>query len=151
MFCRAPTHCERFMKTHGWGWLLQTAGMNNCSIVKDDWQYSSAFLYDISGISNPAVIVFNWNDCAEMSWLGFKGRFVVELDVDADVLGDRLWNVFFHSCFSFKSPKMGITNRMWAVSQGRSGRRSPRSRFENWRQNSPITTIWPDWGGTKSP
>lgn len=42
------------MKTHGWSWLLQTAGMHNCSIVKYDWQYSllsSAFLYGISGIS----------------------------------------------------------------------------------------------------
>lgn len=53
--------------------------------------------------------------------------------------------------FSVKSPKMGITNRMWAASQGRSGQHSPKSKFENWRQNSPITTIWPDSGGTKSP
>lgn len=27
---------------------------------------------------NPAVIVFNWNDCIEMNWLCFKAHFVVE-------------------------------------------------------------------------
>lgn len=62
-------------KTHGWGWLLQTAGTNNCSIVKDDWQSSPAFLYNISGISTLqwlnliGTIALKWTDCVSKAAL----------------------------------------------------------------------------------
>lgn len=86
------------MKTHGW--LLQTAGMHNCSIVKYDWQYSSAFLYDISGISTLqwlyliGMIALKWTDCVSKPIFDFL-----------TALRKFLWpfltvsNVFFHSCF----------------------------------------------------
>lgn len=150
------------MKTHGWGWLLQTAGMHNCSIVKYDWQYSlfsSAFLYGISGISTLqwlyliGTIGLKWTDCVSKPILLWNVTLILLYKSFCDhfwllVMFSSILVFFF---FSFKSPKMGITNRMWAASQGRSVQHSPKSKFENWRQNSPITTIWRDWGGTKSP
>lgn len=101
--------------------------------------------------SHEAEISFytNFWEGINVLWYGSGNSIVILHHLEILVFIYQV-EIFSFSFASYQSPRMEITNPTQVANPGRSGPPSRKNRSGSSRQNSPITTIWPDWGVMKS-